>query len=224
MEAKVYDQEKTWPDFTPGITAKLLEISNMKEKTIRESQCYLQATNSSSSCMSHLIYSETPLEFSMVVGQCSVDELHEENCLDEELMDASDYQTTENSNKLYQPLSIPHSDKKESRTHEPSLLKCKHKAVSCSDFKCSSHRTHPNFEYAEAEDVEASSSEDEDIFTELPMSEEVLENLHKTYVSQTKQGNIHNIDVFPVMADNNHEEKKWNEHKTSLQVRDVFMS
>ncbi|XP_060091283.1 uncharacterized protein LOC132569120 [Heteronotia binoei] len=218
METKLYEQKKTWPHSTPDITAISPETSKIKDETKRKIQCYTQETNSSSSCMSRLIYCETPLGLSMVADQCSIDEHHEENQLDEELMDASDYNTTDNPNKPSQPFSSTHSDKKTCSTHETSLLKLKQKAITCSDFKCSSHRTIPNFQFGEAADLEApSSEEDYDVFTELPMSEEVLVNLHKMYISEKKQGQITNTDVFPVMADNNHE-KKWNEHKTPLQM------
>ncbi|KAL8190910.1 UNVERIFIED_CONTAM: hypothetical protein K2H54_065752 [Gekko kuhli] len=153
----------------------------------------------------------------MAVHQCSSDEHYEENQLDEELMDASDNKTTDNPNKISQRLSRPHSDKKRCRAHETSFLELKLKAIACSDSECSSHRTNFNFQFGEIADLETSSSEDDDVFMELPMSEEILENLHKMYVSRTKQGHIANTNVVPVMADN-HEEKKFNEYGASLQV------
>lgn len=216
METKFYDQEKTWPDSISGITAKFLETSKIKNETKMEIQHYSQETNSSSSCVSHLIDSETPLGLSMVVGQCSIEEHHEENPLDEILMDVLDYKK---DNKPSQPLYTLHSDKKACRAHGTHLLKLELKAIACSNFKHLSHRTNPKFQFGETEDLEVSSSEDDDVFTELSMSEAVLENQHKIYVSQAKQGHISNTDVFPIMADNNHEVKKWNEQKTSLEVR-----
>ncbi|XP_048351044.1 uncharacterized protein LOC125431893 isoform X2 [Sphaerodactylus townsendi] len=217
METQLFDQEKEWPDSTPAVTAKSFEMSKIKNETKRESHYYSQETNSSSSCVTHLIYSEKPLRRSTVVGQFSTDEHHEENQLDKELMDTSDYKTTDNPNKHFQPLSRPHLDKNACRAHEVTLLKLKLKAITCSDFKHPSQRTNSTFQFGETKDVEASSSEDDDVSTELPM--EVLENLHKMYTFQANQGHVVNTDVFLGIAENNPEEKKWNEYKTSVQLK-----
>ncbi|KAJ6662320.1 hypothetical protein lerEdw1_012484 [Lerista edwardsae] len=224
MEAQVFYQEAVPPYSTHVKTKKSFETSEKTNHETKEEIYYLPENSFSSSSMSH---SKTSLEFTMVTGQYYADEKPKENQSGEELLYPSDYLATRNSTRLPSPiLPGPISDEKQYRMHETFLLNHTLNTITCSDLIFSTYQT--KFEIDEMTNIEASSLEsqegedNEDISTELPMSETVLEDLHKMNISQTKQtryGYISNKDISPILSGRDMNEKKLKDGNMHLQVR-----
>lgn len=223
MEAQVFYQEEVSPYSMHVKNKKSFETS---EKTNHETKEEIYSRLPESSFGSLMSHGETSLEFTTVPGQHSADEKPQENQLGEKLLYSSDYLATGNSTQLPSPiLSRQISDEKRLRTHKTFLLNHLLNTIPCSDFIFSSYQT--RFETGKMTNIEASSSEgqeeedNEDNSTELPMSEIVLEDLHKMYISQTKQaryGYISNKDS-PTLRGRDLNEKKLKNGNMDLRVR-----
>ncbi|XP_061485707.1 uncharacterized protein LOC133386113 [Rhineura floridana] len=230
MEAQQFYQEEVFSFSMPARTDKPFETSEaIKEKIKVKIQSHFLERTSRPSFMSHLTYSETSSELTTVIGQLYADGEPEENQLDGELLYSSDYKATDDpAQPPSQFLPRPNLDEKLDRAPETTHLKHRLNASTSADLRSSSYRIHSTFQIGEMTNTEVSLAEDqeeednEDIFTELPASGMVLESLHKTYMPQTKQSrydHISNIGVFPVIDGSDPKEKKQEDHKINLWVR-----
>lgn len=204
METNIYEEEQGSPYLTSTEClgtpkeAKYEEYKREREKRASPSEflnVLLEPELSLLSVSSLLDHNETSLQPGTAAWCVSATDKSETKHLFQELLCSGRHKPKEDPlHREWPVVTRKNSDNKPERSHEIRVIKHKPSAITFSDFEFLSHETNTKLHICEAGEAEVSSEEeeaggtdDEDVFTEMPLYEAFFNGLYRRNVSQTKR-------------------------------------